>query len=69
MTAFCELEDIINKSQLAKQYFGRSQSWFSQRLNGCWVLNKSMSFKENNTTNSLTLSGTSPNVYKRTLMR
>ena len=47
MTAFCELEDIINKSQLAKQYFGRSQSWFSQRLNGCWVLNKSMSFKEN----------------------
>ena len=45
-TAFSELEDILNKSQLAKQYFGRSQSWFSQRLNGCWVLNKSMSFKE-----------------------
>ena len=46
-TAFSELEDIINKSQLSKQYFGKSQSWFSQRLNGCWVLNKSMSFKEN----------------------
>ena len=44
-TAFSELEDIINKSQLAKQYFGRSQSWLSQRLNGCWVQNKSMSFK------------------------
>ena len=44
-TAFCELEDIINKSQLAKQYFGKSQSWFSQRLNGCLVLNKARAFK------------------------
>ena len=46
ITAFSELEDIINKSQIAKQYFGRSQSWFSQRLNGCTVLKKSMAFKE-----------------------
>lgn len=45
-TAFSELEDIINKSQLAKQYLGKSQSWFSQRLNGCMVLSKSRSFKE-----------------------
>ena len=45
-TAFSELEDIINKSQLAKQYFGKSQSWFSQRVHGCTVLNKTMSFKE-----------------------
>ena len=45
-TAFSELEDIINKSQLAKQYFGKSQSWFSQRVNGCTVLNKSMTFKD-----------------------
>ena len=45
-TAFSELEDIINKSQIAKQYFGKSQSWLSQRLNGCLVLNKSMAFKE-----------------------
>ena len=45
-TAFSELEDIINKSQLAKQYFGKSQSWFAQRVNGCTVLNKSMAFKE-----------------------
>lgn len=44
--AFCELGDIINKSQIAKQYFGKSQSWFSQRLNGCKVLNKSVVFKE-----------------------
>lgn len=46
VTAFSELDDIINKSQLARQYFGRSQSWFSQRLNGCTVLKRSMSFKE-----------------------
>ena len=46
VTAFSELEDIINKTQLAKQYFGKSQSWFSQRLNGCTVLKKSMAFKE-----------------------
>lgn len=46
VTAFSELEDIINKSQIAKQYFGKSQSWFSQRLNGCTVLNKAVAFKE-----------------------
>ena len=46
VTAFNELEDIINKSQIAKQYFCKSQSWFSQRLNGCTVLKKSMAFKE-----------------------
>ena len=46
VTAFSELEDIINKTQLAKQYFGKSQSWFSQRLNGCTVLKKSMAFKK-----------------------
>ena len=31
VTAFSEPEDIINKSQLAKQYFGKSQSWFSKK--------------------------------------
>lgn len=45
-TAFSELEDIINKTQLARQYFGKSQSWFSQRLHGCAVLDKPMAFKE-----------------------
>ena len=45
-TAFSELEDIINKSQIAKQYFEKSPSWFSQRVNGCIVLKKSMAFKE-----------------------
>ena len=46
VTAFSELEDIINKSQIAKQYFRKSQSWFSQRLNGCTVLNKAVAFKD-----------------------
>lgn len=45
-TAFSELEDIINKSQIAKQYFEKSPGWFSQRVNGCLVLNKAMTFKE-----------------------
>lgn len=42
ITAFSELEDLLNKSQIAKQYFEKSQGWFSQRLNGCTVLNKAM---------------------------
>lgn len=46
-TAFSELEGLINKSALAKQYFGKSQGWFSQRLNGCTVLKKPVAFKEN----------------------
>jgi hypothetical protein len=45
-TAFSELEGIINKSQLAEQYFGKSQSWLSQRLHGCEVLNKARYFNE-----------------------
>lgn len=45
-TAFSELEDIINKTQLAKQYFGKSQGWLSQRINGCMVMKKAASFKE-----------------------
>jgi hypothetical protein len=45
-TAFSELEDIVNKSQLAKQYFGKSHSWLSQRINGCMVMKKTMAFKD-----------------------
>ena len=45
-TAFSELEGLINKSAIAQQYFEKSQSWFAQRLHGCAVLNKPMSFKE-----------------------
>lgn len=32
---FFELDGLINKSALARQYFGRSQGWLSQKLNGC----------------------------------
>ncbi len=43
--AFAELEGLINKSQLAQQYFEKSQSWLSQRIHGCTVLKKEMAFK------------------------
>ncbi len=44
--AFDELEGIINKSELASQYFGKTRAWFSQKLNGCMVLDKKKSFTE-----------------------
>lgn len=43
--AFVELEGLINKSALATQYFEKSQSWLSQRLHGCTVRKKAMTFK------------------------
>lgn len=43
--AFTELENIINKSALAQQYFEKSQSWFSQRVHGCTVRKKETAFK------------------------
>lgn len=44
--AFVELEDLINESALSYQYFKRSHSWLSQRVHGCAIGNKEMSFKE-----------------------
>lgn len=44
--AFNELQGIVNKSQLAKQYFGHTQGWLSQKLNGCEVCNQKRSFTE-----------------------
>lgn len=44
--AFVELENLINKSALAEQYFSKSQAWLSQRVNGCIVQNKARKFKE-----------------------
>jgi len=44
--AFSELGGILNKSQIAEQYFGKSQAWFSQKLHGCTVLNRAKSFTE-----------------------
>ncbi|MDE7081609.1 MAG: DUF5053 domain-containing protein [Muribaculaceae bacterium] len=42
--AFLELEGIINKSALARQYFGKSQGWLSQRINGCTMCDRKMAF-------------------------
>ncbi|MDE6007089.1 MAG: DUF5053 domain-containing protein [Muribaculaceae bacterium] len=44
--AFDELEGVINKSQLAAQYFKKSHAWLSQKLHGCTVLNRQKSFTE-----------------------
>ena len=42
-----EVMEIVNLSYIAKKYFGRSQSWLSQRINGCIVNGKRASFTEN----------------------
>lgn len=42
--SFLELEGLINKSAIAKQYFGKTQSWFSQKLHGATVCDKQRSF-------------------------
>ena len=43
--AFSELEGIINNSALARQYFKRSPSWLTQRINGNTVFNKTAMFR------------------------
>lgn len=45
-TAFLELNGIINKTQLAEQYFGKSHGWLSQKLHGCTVCDRKRSFTE-----------------------
>lgn len=44
--AFSELGGIINKSQIASQYFNKTHAWLSQKLHGCTVLNRKKSFTE-----------------------
>lgn len=44
--AFNELKGLLNKSQLAEQYFKRTQSWLSQKINGCEVCNSQRSFTD-----------------------
>lgn len=44
--AFQELNGLINKSQLAEQYFQRTHAWLSQKLHGCTVLNRQKAFTE-----------------------
>ena len=43
---FVELDSLLNKSQIANQYFGKSQSWLAQRINGCTVKDKTAAFTE-----------------------
>lgn len=44
--AFKELNGLINKTQIAEQYFKRSQAWLSQKLNGCTLHQKKQAFTE-----------------------
>ncbi|MCM1332672.1 MAG: DUF5053 domain-containing protein [Bacteroides sp.] len=44
--AFSELEGLVNKTQLATQYFKRTHAWLSQKLHGCTVLNRQKAFTE-----------------------
>ncbi len=43
---FIELEGLINKTQLAAQYFNKSQAWLSQKINGCVSHNRKAEFSE-----------------------
>lgn len=43
---FVELEGLVNKTQLARQYFNRTHAWLSQKLNGCTMHNKKQEFNE-----------------------
>ena len=49
-----EVLEIVNLSYNSKKYFGRTQSWLSQRINGCIVNGKKATFTESeiNTLNS-----------------
>ena len=43
--AFTELEGLINNAALARQYFKRSPSWLTQRINGNIVFDKKAGFR------------------------
>ena len=42
--AFLELDGLINKTKLAKHYFGKSTSWLNQKINGITVNGKRSEF-------------------------
>lgn len=48
-----EVLKIVNLSYIAKKYFGKTQAWLSQRINGCTVNGKKATFnnEEINTLN------------------
>ena len=43
---FIELEGLLNKTQIATQYFERTQSWLAQKLKGCMTFNPEKAFTE-----------------------
>lgn len=43
---FLELDGLINVSKFSKEYFGKSQSWFAQRINGYDVNHKKAKFTD-----------------------
>lgn len=43
--AFNELNGLINNAELARQYFKRSPSWLTQRINGNIVFDKKAGFR------------------------
>ena len=44
--AFAELEDLLNLSALAVQYFRKTGEWLSERLDGCAVRNREKALNE-----------------------
>lgn len=40
-----ELNKIVNFAEFSRRFFGKSQSWFSQRLHGSLVMHKEQEFK------------------------
>lgn len=43
---FHELGGLINKTQLAKQYFKKTHGWLSQKINGCTLRDRQASFSD-----------------------
>ncbi len=43
-TQYHELDGILNLSKFAKRFLDRSESWLSQRINGCMVMDKQQDF-------------------------
>ena len=41
-----EVLKIVNLSYIAKKYFGKTQAWLSQRINGCTVNGKKATFND-----------------------
>lgn len=43
---FSELEGLLNITQLAKQYFGKTHGWLSQKIHGSDVCDKRREFSQ-----------------------